>query len=226
MGESVDANAGRRARTVDRFISFSDGVVAVAITLLALPLVSTLPKQGQTPLEVVSANIGPIVVFLFTFAVVAIMWSAHNRVVNGLRDYDPTVFWLNTAWLALIVLLPWISDMFGDSDVLRSGAGAPGAGLLYWTVLAVLSLLGWLMARHLSRHPELQLAGDRVPGSWRGLVFAGAFLVIGVASMVAPQVAVWLPLGIIPLSIWLRSGPGVNRPDAPGQSSPRQLEES
>ncbi len=41
----------------------------------------------------------------------------------------------------------------------------------------------------------------------RGPVFAAYFLFIGVVFEFAPAIATWLPLGIIPLSIWLRPGP-------------------
>ena len=54
--------------------------------------------------------------FLFTFYVVAIMWLAHNRILNEMRAYDPFIFWINTTWLAAIVLLPWISALYGESD--------------------------------------------------------------------------------------------------------------
>lgn len=204
MGEATDRYPERRERTVSRFVSFTDGVVAVAITLLALPLVQTLPKPGQTALDVVADNTGPLLAFLFTFAVVAIMWSAHNRILNGMRDYDGAIFWLNTAWLALIVLLPWVSDMYGDSEVFGNDDGAPGAGLLYWSALSLLSLIGWLMGWHLGRRPDLLVESETAGGAPRGLIFAGFFLIIGIASVLAPPLGAWLPLGIIPLSIWLR----------------------
>lgn len=204
MEEALDTSAERRARTVDRFITFSDGVVAVAITLLALPLVSTLPAEGQSALELAASNLGPIAVFLFTFAVVAIMWSAHNRVVNGLRTYDGVIFWLNTAWLALIVLLPWVSDLYGDSELLGTDPGDGSAAILYWGVLALISAVGWLMAWHLGRHPDMQADPGESQRTRRGLVFAVAFVVFAASWLIVPAIAAWLPLALIPLSIWLR----------------------
>lgn len=198
----------RARRSVDRLISFSDGVVAVAITLLALPLVDLLPEDDQTAWQVVSANGGELVAFLFTFAVVAIMWTAHNRVLNGIADYDATLFWLNAGWLAGIVLLPWFSNVYGATELFGSGEGGDGAGALYWGALASISLLGWAMSEHLRRHPELEEDPaeniERARSAWRGIIFAAWFGLTAVVSVVAPDVASWLPLGIIPLSIWLR----------------------
>ena len=202
----------RDARSVDRLISFSDGVVAVAITLLALPLVDLLPGSGDSAWDVVSDNAGPLIAFLFTFAVVAIMWSAHNRVLNGIVAYDAALFWLNVAWLAGIVVLPWFSNLYGSTEMLGTGANGTGAGAVYWSTLAYISLIGWAMSVHLRRHPELEAdPGDAAllgRGAARGLVFAGWFLLTAAMSVVAPSVASWLPLGIIPLSIWLRPSYG------------------
>lgn len=196
-----------RSRSVDRLIGFSDGVVAVAATLLALPLLDLNPEEGESVWSMINSDPGPLVAFLFTFAVVAIMWSAHNRILNGIRDYDGAIFWLNTAWLACIVLLPWFSALYGESQMLGSGPDWPGAGVLYWGAMGVLSLLAGAMTWYLHRHPALLVdprPGPISPTAWRSPVFGGYFLLIAAASVVAPTVAAWLPLGIIPLSIWMR----------------------
>ena len=212
------ARTRRSERSVDRLVSFSDGVVAVAITLLALPLVDLLPESGQSAWDVVSGNTGPLVAFVFTFAVVAIMWSAHNRVLNGIVDYDATLFWLNVGWLAGIVLLPWFSNLYGATEMLGTGEDGAGAAAVYWSTLAFISLLGWAMTMHLRRHPELVSEQDDVPGhdraAARGLVFAAWFLLTAVVSLVAPDAASWMPLGIIPLSMWLRPTYGAQDPAA------------
>lgn len=212
MSEATGAFPVSRSRSVDRLINFSDAVVAVAVTLLALPLIDIVPADGESVWQALGDNIGPIVAFLFTFFVVAMMWSAHNRILNGIRDFDGALFWMNTTWLALVVLLPWFSAMFGESQMVGDGAKWPGVGLLYWGAMAALSLMGWLMSWHLTRTPAL-LDASEVPlrtqrSAKRGLLFGAYFLLIGIASVIAPQAASWLPLGIIPLSIWLRPARG------------------
>lgn len=182
--------------------------MAVAITLLALPLVDLRPEDGEDVWGMLQRNAGPIVAFLFTFAVVAIMWSAHNRVLNRIVDYDGTVFWLNAAWLALIVLLPWFSALYGESNMLGSEPEWSGSAAGYWCLLAALSLLAGALGWHLARRPDLLPRASTVSrpdrAAWRSPVFGAFFLVIAVTSVVAPDVAAWLPLGIIPLTIWLQ----------------------
>jgi len=226
MTESADVRPVSSTRAVDRLINFSDAVVAVAVTLLALPLVDIRPASGESVGQVIGENIGPIIAFVFTFLVVALMWSAHNRILNGIRDFDGTLFWLNTVWLALVVLLPWVSAMFGESQMVGDVGEWPGVAALYWGTLGAISLLGWCMSWHLSRHRELldeHEAATRTLGSARrGLVFGAYFVLIGVVAEVAPDIASWLPLGIIPLSVWLRPARGSL---APASSRPKKEQE-
>lgn len=194
-------------RSVDRLIDFSDAVVAVAVTVLVLPLVDIEgPAEGETVWTVIGDHASQVWTFLFTFYVVAVLWLAHNRILNSISRYDSFTFWINTTWLAAVVLLPWVSAMYGESQWGRSGVG-----LVYWGTMAAISLLVSLLGTHLRRHPELLSedaprlsAAARRRAALRGPVLGLYFLLIGVASVVTPAVANWLPLGIIPLSIWLR----------------------
>ena len=206
---TVPARAMFSGRSVDRLINFSDAVVAVAVTLLALPLVDIPgPAAGDTVWHVVAEHGSQIWTFLFTFYVVAVMWLAHNRILNAIEHYDATIFWVNTTWLVGIVLLPWVSAMYGES----SWTGT-GVGMVYWGAMAVISLLGAWLGAHIRQHPELLPVGSeelppdaRRRAALRGPLLGVYFLLIGLVSLVAPQLASWMPLGIIPLSMWLRPG--------------------
>lgn len=204
MPESAPTHVGR---SVDRLINFSDAVVAVAVTLLALPLVDIMGPQGdETLFTVLSLHAGEIGAFLFTFYVVALMWLVHNRILNSITNYDGRLFWLNATWLVGIVLLPWISSMYGED-----AWDYPSVGLAYWVLLAIISLLSSAMSFHLRHHPGM-LADDAPRYSpeqsrrlaWRGPILGAYFLVIGLFWLVSPSIAAYLPFGIIVLSIWLR----------------------
>ena len=90
----------RTGRSLDRLLNFADAVVAVAITLLALTLVDIEgPRDGQSMLDVLQANLGQIQAFVITFFVVGLMWNVRNRIVNHLAAYDSATFWLILLWL-------------------------------------------------------------------------------------------------------------------------------
>jgi len=196
-------------RAVDRLINFSDAVVAVAITLLVLPIVDVHPSPGQTFAQVVADNSAQLGVFFFTFLLVAIMWRVHNRVLNGIRAYDGAVFWLNTLWLATIALLPWLSAQLGDTG--WDTATPDGTiGFAFWGTLGVASVLTAGMFRYLQHHPALLEPSERRDpseggiGRLRGLIFGAYFMASAVLCLFWPEWSHYAGIVIIPLSIWVR----------------------
>lgn len=212
----------RTGRSFDRLLNFTDAIVAVAITVLVLPIVDLRPRSGESTVwEVMNDNSGQLVTFAFTFVVVAVMWQVHNRIFAQLTGFDDAIFWLNLGWLLLIAFLPWSSSMYGtgiDSfnpsgtaeTWFSGGQGLGGTGMLYWANLAVISFLGALITAHARRKPILikddapQSFRDSRPLHNRGFVFGIYMLFIGVATLFIPTVAVWLPLGIIVIGSFMR----------------------
>jgi uncharacterized membrane protein len=213
MPKSDNVHTGR---SFDRLINFTDAVVAVAITVLVLPIVDLRAKGAeQTVWSIMNDNLGQIMTFIWTFIVVALMWQVHNRVFSRLAGFDQTIFWLNIVWLLAVVFLPWSSVMYGtgidgteagaSSSMWSGGEGLGGAGLLYWTNLAVISLVTSGITLHARRHPELidqtspRIFRDTTLTRSRGVIFGVYFLITGLATLVIPQIAVWFPLGLFVL---------------------------
>ena len=197
-------------RAFDRFVNFSDAVVAVAITVLVLPIADLpIQRDEETVWEVLSDNSGLIVTFFFTFAVVGSFWWTHNRIINQLIGFDATLLWLNLVWIASIAFLPVSSYLYGAADrngnTGWSGAGLDGAGLLYWGSISVVSLGTTLMSWHIRRNPGLvdpQIADPSVMSSdwrkrYRGLAFTAYLVLAALISIPYPTVALWMPLGLI-----------------------------
>lgn len=195
-------------RAFERFVSFTDAVVAVAITLLVLSIIDIRPTSSEaTVWAIISDNAGQIITFTFTFIVVAVMWQVHLRLFNKLQAFDEFVFWFNLLWLIGIVLLPWSSALFGegvmvDSSRFSGGEGDGGAGMLYWGNMAVISFAGVAIGRHARTHPELVIPGSTYLRDYaRGFVFGIAFLAIGLLTVVNPVIGGWGALVLIPIGV-------------------------
>jgi len=208
MPNSPQVHSGR---AFDRLVNFTDGVTAVAITVLVLPIVDLRAEGDETTVwDIISDNLGQISTFAWTFVVIAVMWMVHNRIFSRLAGFDGTIFWLNTMWLLTIAFLPWTSVMYGtgidglgtDASMWSGGEGLGGAGLLYWTNMAVASSITTAISWHAHRYPILineesqKIFLDNHMTRLRGTIFGGYFLIIGVTSVVAPQIALWMPLGL------------------------------
>src|SRR4051812_1264422 len=99
----------RTERGLDRFVTFLDAVVAIAITLLVLPLVEVLggTHAGRDLASVFSEEAGRFGTFFLSFALIARLWLAHHRIVEGVGAYDGAFLLANLAWSLTIVLVPF-----------------------------------------------------------------------------------------------------------------------
>ena len=178
----------------ERVVAFSDGVFAIAITLLVLGLVVPEIPAGRADDELPQAlrDLGSQFVSYFVgFAVMGLFWLEHHRFFARLRAFDGSLLVMNLAYLSLIALMPFTTGVFG-----RYG-DVPLAVALYAANVAVASLFA--VAMRLFAQRRRLLAGtdprDERP-LWRSFVPATVFLVSIAVAYVEPRAApyVWLAL--------------------------------
>ncbi|HEY3879708.1 MAG TPA: TMEM175 family protein [Trebonia sp.] len=99
------------ARATDRLTLFSDAVVAIAITLLAIDL--PVPAGGTTHafLSSVWGHRYEYLAFLLSFYTIAAAWSSHHDVFQATRRVDPLLRKLDMGWLLTIVLVPFATRL-------------------------------------------------------------------------------------------------------------------
>jgi uncharacterized membrane protein len=100
---------------LERLIFFSDAVIAIAITLLAIEI--RLPDtNGMT-----AADIWPMLVdmiprfvsFFISFFVIGTFWMAHHRAFTHIKRYDRGLLWLNMLFLLLVAWMPFPTSVLG-----------------------------------------------------------------------------------------------------------------
>lgn len=190
----------RTERGLDRLVNFSDATVAIAITLLLLPLVDVAGDIGDEPLgDLLSDNLGTIVAFVVSFAVTARMWVSHHRVFEAARSYSGSLIRVNFVWLASIAFLPF------SSNLIAHRYGDPAVNALYVGTVALSSLTLVVMETILDRDPQLLVPDGRshlhlVDGR---LTFA-ALLVALVLSVLLPHVGMFWLFLLVPAG-WISS---------------------
>jgi len=117
--QSFDPVAGGRSRHRDeaevefnRIVAFSDGVFAIAITLLVLGL--TVPESGERLGHSLLENQGDFFAYAISFAVLGRFWLSHHRFFSTLERFDGRLMALNLLYLAWIALVPFSSEVLGD----------------------------------------------------------------------------------------------------------------
>jgi uncharacterized membrane protein len=131
------------ARATDRLLLFSDAVVAIAITLLALEL--PVPTGSTVSKFLTSARHedGHYLAFLISFSVISVAWSHHHDVFRYVRRADSSLRQLNMGWLLMIILTPFATKLLTSS-----GPGTIGTHALRFGFYALLEVLttGLLLA--------------------------------------------------------------------------------
>lgn len=181
-----------------RIIAFTDGVLAIAITLLVLQI--DVPENQSNLLSELGKQLPDLLAYGLSFAVIGRFWMLHHRFFATLERFDSRLMVLNLVYLGLIVLVPFTSEVLGDYG------DRPAAPILYATTLGLAALFNWAMVRHALRadliHPDSR---DAQPlGDANALVIPGIlFLSIPIAllSPIAAQLSwlvIFLARGSIP----------------------------
>jgi uncharacterized membrane protein len=120
--EALDApdDAAAVKRDVDRLVAFSDGVFAIAITLLVVSLeVPDVPdKRLSSALDDLGAQ---LFMYALSFVVVGAYWMGHHRMFRKLRATNATLLWINLAMLGFVALLPFPTEILGKYADIRVG---------------------------------------------------------------------------------------------------------
>ena len=131
-------NEGHKADvSLDRLLFFSDGVVAIAITLLSIEL---HPPEGWdgTLAGLLSGGGKMLAAFAISFVVIGIFWNTHRRIFSTISRYSSVVFVLNLLLLGAIVLMPFVTSL------LWAGAGSEPF-FIYIGLVAVAGVLQGLV---------------------------------------------------------------------------------
>ena len=187
---------------VGRLVALSDGVVAIAITLLALEL--PVPRAGSATamLHDMGHHLTAYYAFFISFAVIAAHWTDHHMVFRWDRRLGGHVQSLNMLWLMFLVLTPYLTRLLAEGG----GAGFVLRFELYALAQAIVGVLFAAMIREMRRNDLFRRGTpqDTMRAEQRDFVVMASIFVISIPlALVAGQwtYLVWLA---IPLTfrIW------------------------
>jgi uncharacterized membrane protein len=189
MGESrIESRLTERERDFERFLTFVDAIVAIAITLLVLPLVDVaghLPKGGSVA-HLLRENSAQIWAFFLSFAVIANLWLTQHRVLSRVATASTWLTRLMLLWTVTIVVLPFPTALVAGH---QAGDQAT-TKLLYVGTMAASSLVLGLMCLEIARHDWIRDTDDR-PDVVLAFATFVAFMVILVVMLAAPRLSYW-----------------------------------
>lgn len=122
-----------------RLESFSDGVIAVAITLLVLGI--AVPTPGRTPslAHALGVKWPEFAAYVISFVTIGIIWINHHAMINRLRDADHAILILNLLLLMSIGMIPFATGLM--ASYLRAPHGESVAAAVYGGSFLLMAVL-------------------------------------------------------------------------------------
>ncbi len=103
---------------IDRLLALTDGVVAIALTLLVLqlkiPATNNVDSASALWRALSSGDGGELTSYLVSFFVIAQFWLVHHRILRTMRGHSEGLAWRNFAFLLTLTLMPFTSDLMGN----------------------------------------------------------------------------------------------------------------
>jgi uncharacterized membrane protein len=182
-----------RDRDLDRFLTFIDAIVAIAVTLLILPLVEIAKEFPEISLgELLRRHTGEIFNFVLSFFVITQLWFAQHKIVQTVVKQDRTIIRCLVAWALTVVILPVPTALVAAS---REGDMTEP---LYIATMTLSSLCLTITAIRVAAAPGIR--DGRTPTDPVDSITTTAIMVFALVLSAIIPVAGYLPLLLLLLS--------------------------
>ncbi|WP_437007460.1 TMEM175 family protein [Streptomyces sp. enrichment culture] len=182
-------------------MALSDGVFAIAITLLVLDISVPQdldPARFHQALADILPNLGAYAVSL---AVLGGFWRDHRAIFRPVRQVDPDVIGLTLLGLGLAALLPFPTALVSEYGHERVSV------VIYSATVAALGAVHLALAVVVARRPWLRDGADPVRDEFLYAVDLGVTVVVFVVTiplaLVVGPAAMWWWLVLLPVKVWL-----------------------
>ena len=122
-----------------RLEAFSDGVIAIIITIMVFDLKFSNVPTEQTLWDILKPLIPKFLSYALSFLMLAIMWVNHHQLFHQIKKTDRKLLWLNIHLLFWMSLIPFATNFIGASPLLPAASVAYGmvffANALSFTII-------------------------------------------------------------------------------------------
>jgi len=191
--------------STSRVEAYTDGVFAIAATLLVLDLTATSfgTISNDAQLWEALAGLGDhFTSFVVSFLLLSMLWSIHLSQFRGIARADGTLVWINNFRLLFIVLIPFTTSLVSEYSAFYAGRVLLPVNFFF------AALLGYLTWRWAAARRGHLLTDDAKPRARSENIGALAAVVAGAAAVaLSPWLGSWAFLTYAvnaPVSVWLQ----------------------
>jgi len=166
-----------------RLEAFSDGVIAIIITIMVLDLKSPLDPS----LAGLAKALPGLLSYVLSFTIVAIYWLNHHHLIHLAQRVDGRILWANMNLLFWLSLIPWVTSYLGQSHATPLAVG------LYGTAATACSIGFYVLRQAIACHhrDDAKLCAMHQRMGLKNLVAIGIYLAA------IPLSWVFVPLALV-----------------------------
>ncbi len=186
--------------TKGRLEAFSDGVIAILITIMVIEL----HAPDGNDLTALGPVVPVLLSFVMSFVYLAIYWNNHHHMLHAVRRINGAVLWANMHLLFWLSLVPFVTAWMGASRF----AAIPVAA--YGCVLLAAAIAYFVLSRVLiATHPENATLAIAVGRDSKGIASVVLYAVAVAVALVAPLVS--CGIYVLVAVVWLIPDPRIER---------------
>lgn len=143
------SSSGEAGRDRDRIVNLSDGVFAIAITLLVLDIRAPDIPQGMVSSQLPGALLSlwpKYLSYVLSFVGISAFWLIHHSIFRPIRSYDRILLYLNLMFLMVVAFLPFPTSLLGEYGDRQLPVAIYAATLAVGRLL--LTAIHWYSARN------------------------------------------------------------------------------
>lgn len=206
---------------IERLSFFTDGVFAIAITLLVIEFkIPELPTKTDDALLTALSGMGlQFLGFVISFGMIAHYWSVHHRIFGYVKQYTANLVWWNFAFLFPVVLLPFTSGLM---SAYSRHTDMKYPYIIYASNLILIGLMNIVLWKYVS-NPNRKLLTHVISKARIRLGILRS-IVIPIAMLISMIVSLFTVAGIfIPLLIPLFLHYGLRSPETQADAEDKKL---
>jgi uncharacterized membrane protein len=164
----------------ERLAAFSDGVLAIIITIMVLEL--KVPHEPT--LDALRPMVAVFASYVMSFVYLAIYWNNHHHMLNVVERVSGAVLWANMHLLFWLSLVPFVTSWMGENHF----AAAPTA--VYGLVLLMAAIAYWTLQQTILRFEgEQSKLAAAVGADWKGKLSPVLYVIAIPASFLSTWIA-------------------------------------
>lgn len=185
----------------NRLEAFSDGVIAIIITIMVLNL--KIPDPGKVSLSDLKPVLPVFVSYILSYVYVGIYWNNHHHMLHATKHVSGGVLWANLHLLFWLSLFPFMTGWIGESWLVEKKL--PPVPTAFYGFVLLMAAIAYYILQSTIIHKEGRNAtlATAIGADWKSKI---SLLLYAVSIPIAfiPKVGPWISSGlfVIVAVIW------------------------